>query len=131
MWWKIYFWVYTVFMVLGVIGILLWISKLTVSDWISFVLGILLYIGLYAFVFRKKVFETNWLVAIFWSNALLIALAVLDWFVLNRQIEQAIPFLQSGIPVSETDMLIGILISLPALYAVYLLSYPKKSSKKK
>jgi len=56
LWWKIYFWVYTIIIALGIIGIFSLFSTLLIADWVSIILNFLFYLGLYAYVFKKKTF---------------------------------------------------------------------------
>ena len=126
MWWKIYFWIYTVIMVLGIIGLFSVLSSFAFVDIVSYILNIVLYVGLYGYVFKKRILEPKWWSIVFWINAVGWTLSIVDWFLLNRQLENALPFLKSGLSLSSGDLLFAVLSSLPALYAVRLLASSKK-----
>lgn len=130
MWWKVYFWIYTVLMILGVISLFFVFSPFTFADWIGTILNIAVYLGLYAYVFNKKdILETKWWTIIFWANLVSWTEALLDLYILNGAIEKALPFLKSGQIMTDANIISSVVISLPALYATYLLGSKNTSTK--
>ncbi len=113
-------------MVLGIIGLFSVLSSFAFVDIVSYILNIVLYVGLYGYVFKKRILEPKWWSIVFWINAVGWTLSIVDWFLLNRQLENALPFLKSGLSLSSGDLLFAVLSSLPALYAVRLLASSKK-----
>ncbi len=121
-WWNIYFCIYTVIMVFATIGFFVSFSSLKLGDWIGIILFISLYLSTYAYVFNKKsILETKWWATIFWVNIILLVEGLLDLYILNGAIENALPFLKSGLTVTNNEVILNTLLTLPALYATYLL----------
>lgn len=125
MWWKIYFWIYIVISVIGVIGLTQLISNFAFGDWIGFAQSILLVIGLYSYLFNKKVFSKKVWMIIYWVTVISWVQTLLDVFVLSGMIENLLPFLKMNTPITTTDAVISIAISIPALLAIYRLGSKK------
>lgn len=129
-WWKVYFWVYTVLIALGIIFMLFSFSTLTIVDWVSIILNAAICLGVYAYAFNKKdLLEVKWWAIIFWGNAIYLVISLLDFYILNKAIENALPFLKSSFSFSSASIIFGVAISLPALYATYLLGNTKAKKK--
>ncbi len=79
---------------------------------------------------KKDLLEAKWWAIIFWANIILLAVVLVDSYLVNGAISNALPFLNSGRKVTNTEVIITIIISLPALYATYLLSKGKDTKKK-
>lgn len=126
MWWKIYFWFFTVFTIIGLFSLLQY-SPLAIGDIVVVILNIVLIVGLYAFVFKKYIFSPRIWKIIFWIIIIFLVETFLELYVLPKDfVNNYLSFLKSNMPFSESDALLGWLISLPILYAIYKLSTKDK-----
>ena len=133
MWWKIYFWIYGGLTIIGLfmyLGLIPW----NLASWIEFTTSVIGVIGVYAFVFNRKIFNSMfwkvffWLTVTSWVFDLGYALTPLkDMFSLPNYLET-----QTGIGIKGT--VVSIIISIPIAYSLYQLGEGKtlgKTSKKK
>jgi hypothetical protein len=125
MWWKIYFWV---MLVLSAIGIIFVYGQLEVWDLaalIEIVTSVIGLLGLYSVAYQKQLFSISFWKVFFWF---VVASWVFNIVYVYTPLEQmfVIPEWFSSKAVSTgTDMLFGMVFSLPLLYAVYKLAYKK------
>lgn len=128
--WKIYFWVLLILTIIGFIGSVPLLTSLTFADWRGVAESVLIFIGAYAYLFKKEVFRSQvwkilfWYLIIFWSLDLLYHLFL----------GQSLDFLQvlfknssevSSSTGGDFGVLASIVLGLPALYAIYKLAYRK------
>lgn len=119
MWWKIYFWVIAVFSVIGLIGLYGQLTIWSFSDWLEVATSIVALIGLFAYIYKKDILSSQFWKIFFW-------IIVISW-IFNiiyafTPLEETFPlpsWLTSKAVTNETDLLIGILISSPMVYAIY------------
>lgn len=126
MWWKIYFWIITIISIIGLFG-LLGHSPLIFGDLIGFVLNVLMLIGVYAYVFKKKIFSASIWKIIFWLNVILFVIAIVDLYFLPGFTKQYLSFLESKVSsaASSGAIVFTLVLTLPTLYAMYKLGYEK------
>lgn len=121
MWWKIYFWIITILILIGVF----W-GELTVFynafDWIAIILGIPSLVGLFAFVYKKPISTGQIWKVIFWLTIVLDAYYL---FYASTPVKDIVPiFLRPSVTSSNPiEALIGVVLELPILYALYQLAY--------
>ncbi len=130
-WWKTYFWVNFVILILGLFG-LIENAPLKFIDLFGLGLNIVLLFGLYSFVFGKKLFSASIWNITFWIATVLNIEALLEIYVLPKPfIDQYLWFLKSSIAISPSWILFGILFMLPNLYAIYQLGQEKQKKGKR
>ncbi len=121
MWWKIYFWIITILILIGVFS-----GELTVSynafDWVGIVLSIPSLVGLFAFVYKKPISTGQLWKVIFWLTIVLDAYYL---FYASTPVKDIIPiFLRPSATSSNAiEALIGVVLELPILYALYQLAH--------
>lgn len=116
MWWKVYFWVYVVTNVIGAIGMLTIISKLSLGDWIGSFTNLTFLFGLYVFTFSKKEFY-KWR-KLFLGNLIAFLIFMVDYFIFSENLLGSIlPALKSNLGIGKGEVIFSVLLSLPALYA--------------
>jgi hypothetical protein len=134
MWWKVYFWVNAIFLILAALGYFSYTS-LKIADLIEVSALTLIMIGLYSYVFKKPVFSTN-----FWQKFLWLSVALTLFDLLNFSLNLESNPLINQLLISQTmegdfispgTYLFSLIISIPAIYAIYKLGYPTNSSKAK
>jgi len=130
MWWKIYFWVILVLTVVGMFG-LLQNAPLAFIDVIDLVWSIFLLIGIYAYVYKKKIFSADAWKGIFYISILFLIISFLDLYILPKGfMEDTLPFLKSNIPSDDSNsILFAWVLLLPAVYVVYQLGFNKSKKK--
>lgn len=117
--WKIYFWAYTILTVIGLFAYTQY-APLLFGDMLSLILGVLMLVGLYTFTFGKSVFSPQVWAIIFWAHIIFIVESILEIYVLPKDISNTYLFMfKSVIPVSANEILFGWLITLPGIYALY------------
>ena len=129
-WWKVYFWIWGSLTLIGLIsfgGLAPW----TAGVWFEVVTSLLVLIGLYAYVFEKKMLSVVlwktlfWLLSFSWTfNAIYMFTPLNEYF--------AIPeYLTSGIEYSGEMLIFAYLLTAPALWSIYKLAYQKTAVRKK
>lgn len=126
MWWKIYFWALLILLIIGSFAILQY-APLTVMDVMGLISEVLLFVGLFSFVFKKSFLNPSFWKILFWVYILFFTLNLLELFVFPEGFsEKYLSFLSSNIPSKPEDVLFAIILYIPALYAVYQLGQGKK-----
>ncbi|QQG40891.1 MAG: hypothetical protein HYV37_01035 [Candidatus Levyibacteriota bacterium] len=129
MWWKIFFWINIVFAVLAILGLA--VTKNSFWDVFSIANFIVVVVGLYAFIYRKKVFsETFWLF-MFWFNIVTDIVYTFYVFAPNDPIMKNFSFLVSGEIPNKFLIIAFSLLDIPLLYAIYQLTKPAGKVSKK
>lgn len=123
--WKIYFWAYLVINVFGIFALLKF-SPLGLIDIIGVLLSVVLFLGLYSYVFKKKILDGKTWKILFWVVIFLLAEEILEIYVLPKDfLQNAFPILKSSLPIDKGESLFSWLISVPAVYSMYKLSSQK------
>lgn len=132
--WKIYFWIIATLMGLGYFFILMSEPTLTPRDILQLGGEILIMIGLYSYVFKKETFPQVFWKYFFW---IWIVIDTIIAFIYRYTELRDNPVMQLLYKSSESfdasifAYLFGLILYIPALYALYRLAYPLKKTKKK
>lgn len=119
--WKLYFWIIALLIAFG-----LFAGELTASynafDWVGLILSIPSLVGLFAFVYKKQISTAQIWKVIFWVSIVLDAYYL---FYASTPVKDLVPvFLRPGATSSNAiEALIGVVLELPILYALYQLAY--------
>lgn len=131
MWWKIYFWLVAFIIVLGSFNLISY-APLTIWDFLMLIVEILGFIGLYSYVFNKKILAAKFWKSLFLINATLTVIGLLEIYVLpDNFLVETLPFLQSSLEVTDGEALFGIFFYLPMYYIQYKLGFTKDKKSKK
>lgn len=120
--WKIYFYIYLVLTLLSVVILLPSISSWKFSIYESVIESIFLLIGLYSYIFRKKLFSKKSWQYIFCGILIIWILDTIRSFT-NLPI---LAFLDNYSDWNAQEVFFSIIISIPALVSIYRLGFPKK-----
>lgn len=126
MWWKIYFWLYLVLSIVGVILLLPQIPTFNFASWEGFVENIILIVGTYSFVYSKNIIISAIWKVIFILISLVWVAQVVYYSNAVSTIKPLLQFLENKPPQSFGLVAISILLSIPAMIAVYKLAFTKK-----
>jgi len=118
MWWKIYFWIILILTVISLL-VLPQYFPLGPYDIISVLISVILLLGTYTFVCRKKILQKYWK-PIYWILVFFFIEELLEIYIFPKDLVTNL--LQSNIPLNPTERVLSLLLSLPALYAIYKLS---------
>lgn len=124
--WKIYFWVFVPLIILTDLFSFTELSRWEGGNWSGKVEDLLLILGLYSYVFAKKLFSANIWKLIFW---LLIGVWVLDTIYYNVHVglvSQFLSFRARTDNPSLVEQLIGFALSVPMIYALYQIGFKDK-----
>ncbi|OGC56088.1 hypothetical protein A3H26_01555 [candidate division WWE3 bacterium RIFCSPLOWO2_12_FULL_36_10] len=122
MWWKVYFWIILVMSVLGLVFAYGRMQTWSLASWIEIVGSIILLLGLYAYVYKKKILKPSFWNIFFWF---LIFSTVFDIMWAFTPIKTVLPlpsWLSSEVITNGVELLLGVAISIPNYYAIYRLS---------
>ncbi|MBI2012002.1 hypothetical protein HYS91_04495 [Candidatus Daviesbacteria bacterium] len=125
--WKIIFAIYLALFVLGVIGSFAQISLLTLADYRGFVEMIIILVAVYSLAFSKVIFSRKTARVLFWVLTIAWTLDILYYSFLRTQNLYGIDLLfeNSTADPNVSSVLIGVILGLPGLYALYLLGQKK------
>jgi len=123
MWWKLYFWIIAILMGLSLfVGVDYY--KLTFIDWVGLLVSVPSLIGLFVYVYNKNKFLSikAWQV-VFWLTIVMDGI----WLVLaSTPVKDVLPLFlrpQATNYNNATEAIIGIVLELPILYALYQLAF--------
>lgn len=116
--WKFYFWVYSVFSILGVFSILEY-TPLALVDIVGLVLNIIFIISIYCYVYKKRVLQKNHWLVVFWIMICLLVIDLMDLFILPKGV---LSFWHTKLPLSDGAILFSWVFSSPGIYTTYKLS---------
>ena len=122
MWWKVYFWIILVMSVLGLVFGYGRMQTWPLASWIEIVGSIILLLGLYAYVYKKKILKPSFWNIFFWF---LIFSTVFDIMWAFTPIKTVLPlpgWFSSKVITAGVELLLGVVISIPNYYAIYRLS---------
>lgn len=128
MWWKIYFWIYTILTVPGIIFIYGKLSEWLLVDALEVGTSIAAILALYSYVYKKKIFSRSVWQIFFWVSVASSTIEILYKYTAFNFLSS---LLESRMVTSGQEILLGIALSLPIYYAAYQLAYKKASSVKK
>lgn len=122
--WKVYFWIFTVLSVIGIVFGYGSLSSWAFVELLEVTTGILSILCLYSFVFKKRIFDTQ-----VWQVILLVSVIgfILEMLYKFTPFNLLSSILESRQATNGQDVLLATLISLPAYYANYQLAYPQKT----
>jgi len=125
--WKIYFYVYSFLSLAGLLYLLPQLPTFNLSSLETVIETIFLILGLYAFIYNKK----NLLSHNVWKGIFYSILTI--WIVQLIVYANAIPFitpylafLKTSFVQSYSEVALSVIISIPALFAIYKLGFTKK-----
>ena len=125
MWWKIYYW-------LSIIGLIFMIFGLvqgnnSIIDLIESADLILAVIGLYAFIYKKKVFKATFWLYFFWFNVVFDIAYLVYGLAPNDTVLKNLSFLNTtNMVIPPVYILIISLFNIPFLYVFYKLAQLSK-----
>lgn len=119
--WKVYFWIYFIITLIGIVIVLPQLGEFNIWDLFSSLINIIFVIGLYAFAYSKKVFDVKLWKIIFYITMLYFTLDVIDLFILPLEF-----FHTKALSVSRGAAIFSWLMSAPIVYSIYKLGFSKK-----
>jgi len=124
MWWKIYFWIFGVLSVIGVLALIKFIPW-NFADILIIVSSVLTVLALYSYVYQKTILTQQFWKYFFLFTVITSGLDILYNFTTLQNLYTLPEFLISKAfkDLTVVDYLIGLAITLPAYYANYKLAY--------
>jgi len=123
-WWKIYFWIYAVLSAIGLLVLLPQLSTFNFATYEGLLESILLVIGTYTFIYKKHIIPNIWKIIFF--------LMLIVWAIQLIYYSNAIPsitpylrFFETSISQGYGTVVFTMIISIPAIFAVYKLGFSK------
>lgn len=123
--WKAYFYIYTFLNIVGFLVLLPQLSTYNFATWEGLLETLFLILGTYVFVFKKKMFSKN-----VWKGLFIVILTI--WLLQLTLYANAVPFLtpylmflKTSVSQSYGGVSVSVVISIPALYAIYKLGFSK------
>lgn len=122
MWWKAYFWIYSLLTLIGLFSLLEY-APLFFVDFVGILLNLVFVFALYNYTFKKKIGDKKYWYILFWISVFLFLEEIIElYFLPSGFIASFMPFLKSNVPLSLTGRLFSWLMSAPAVFALYKLS---------
>ncbi len=123
-WWKVYFWLNVVLLALVTIIEFSYPSApvgLFLTDIVVYAVGLT---GVYSYIFRKQIFETNFWRYFFWFNIAYSALFLLYAAAPEHPVIGYLSFLAYSADTENLllNTMVGLLLSLPYMFAMYQLA---------
>src|SRR5712691_7160076 len=117
---KIYAWLYAAVIVIGILIFIPSIRAWNFADWVGNIEGVILAGGVLSFCYQKVLFRKE-----FWKCAfvIILILQVVDIIICTLR-PSYLSFLENSGSASQSQVLLTILFSVPALIAVYRLGFP-------
>lgn len=124
--WKIYFWAYTILTLIGLIFVYGRKSSWAFVDFLDVLSSVIIVFAVYSYVYKKEMFTQK-----FWdiSLKLMIVSTILEILYKFTNFNLLSSLLESREVTNGQDVLIGLIISLPALYALQQLGRLTKKAK--
>jgi len=128
--WKLYFWILSVLVAIGLFAGVVLTNSYNAFDWVGLIISILSLFGLFTFVYKKPIFTAQVWKVIFWISIVLDAYYL---FYESTPVKDFVPnFLRPNVSSSNAiETLIGVVLELPILYALYQLTYNQQWHLKK
>jgi len=122
MWWKVYFWIILVMSVLGLVFGYGRMQTWPLASWIEIVGSIILLLGLYAYVYKKKILKPSFWNIFFWLMIFSTVFAIMWAFTPIKTVLPLPGWFSSKVITAGVELLLGVVISIPNYYAIYRLS---------
>lgn len=120
--WKIYFWILLISSIIGTLIVAKDIINFNLGDWLGMASNIILILAVYSLVFKKQILSPQVWKVILW---IMVGTVVVE-LEPTGTLKKILSFLEPNILRATTEeMIVQIIIALPALYAVYKLGYKK------
>lgn len=125
--WKLYFWIILFLNTLGIVVVYSDLTPWKFSTWIEVMSSLLAIIGLFSYVFNKKVapskvwFVYFWIMIFSWIFSFIYVFTPINNTLVIPQ------WLASETVTSGSQLLFGMLVSAPTAYAIYKLGCEKKA----
>lgn len=122
MWWKIYFWIFTL---LTCIGLLVYLGYLPwgVSEVLSVFVSVVTVLAAYSYIYKKNVLKQSYWNILWWIMLVLVIESLIEVLFLPKGfIENIIPFWKSKLPMGSGEIIFSWIVSAPSFYALYKLS---------
>lgn len=133
-WWQAYLWVYTILSALGLLTLLPQVPLFNFVAWEGLLESLVVIIGTYSFAYKKRILPSNaWRILFILISCIWVA-----QFIYYSNIFPAarptLQFLEMYPQQGAVEIILSILLSLPALFALYKLGFTnvkmtQKSSK--
>ena len=124
MFWKIYTWIYVVVNAVGFLLLIPGSGSWNFASWEGVIEGILLPIGVFVFTYKKQLFNRAAWKFIFIAISL-VWIAQIIFYATNIQF---LSFLKvNAIEQGVGTVLFTIIVSIPALVAIYKMGFPKEN----
>ena len=122
MWWKAYFWIITILIMLGLFGPVLpgEALKFTLIDWVGIILSVPSLVGLFAFVYKKEFLNRQQWKLVFWVTIVVDAFYL---FYSSLPVKDIVPEFLRVSTISGIESVLSLAFELPILYALYQLVY--------
>ncbi len=128
--WKIYFWIFLFLSALSVFSVLPVLSTFNIAGYEGLIELVILNTGLYAYVFRKNLFKLSHWRIVFWAIIAVWTGGVLYYSNAIPILTPFLAFLEINPPQQYYEVIASILLSSPALYAIYALGFLRKAKKR-
>jgi hypothetical protein len=119
--WKIYFWIISALIILGLLAPVLVpgeVQNFTLMDWVGMIVSIPSLIGFFAFAYKKRLLDIK-----FWKIILWVTVTVNAFYLAYPSLPKNIIPDLLRVSTSGIEGLIGIIFELPILYGLYQLAY--------
>src|SRR3989344_1856396 len=123
MWWKAYFWIVAILIILGLFAPVLFpgeTQKFTLIDWVGIILSVPSLAGLFAFVYKKEFLNRRQWKLVFWVTIVIDAFYL---FYSSLPVKDIVPEFLRVSTTSGIESVLGLAFELPILYALYQLAY--------
>ncbi len=122
MWWKAYFWIIAILIMLGLFGPVLpgEALKFTLIDWVGIILSVPSLAGLFAFVYKKEFLNRQQWKLVFWVTIVVDAFYL---FYSSLPVKDIVPEFLRVSMTSGIESVLSLAFELPVLYALYQLVY--------
>ena len=123
MWWKAYFWIVAILIILGLFAPVLFpgeAQKFTLIDWVGIILSVPSLAGLFAFVYKKEFLNRQQWKLVFWVTIVVDAFYL---FYSSLPVKDIVPEFLRVSTTSGIESVLSLAFELPILYALYQLVY--------
>lgn len=127
--WKVYYWVFLLLSAVSVFTVLPQLSTFNIPGYEGLIELAVLNVGLYSYVFRKKLLSASHWRIIFWVITAVWVGGALYYSNAIPLLTPYLAFLEINPPQQYSEVVASILLSAPALYAIYSLGFFKKKSR--
>jgi len=122
MWWKVYFWIMLVLSVIGLVFVYGSMQTWGLASLIEIVGSIILLLGLFAYVYKKKILKPSFWNIFFWLMVFNTVFAIMWAFTPIKTVLPEPSWFSSQVTTTGVELLLGIVLYIPNYYAIYCLS---------